>query len=63
MIKKLYLALAAASMPCGMITQYMHPSSCALKIILEGNHAMSFSNSFHNVLLLIGMQCHMLERI
>lgn len=35
LIKKLYLSLASAPMPCGMITHYMHPSSRAPRIISE----------------------------
>ncbi|KAJ8442295.1 hypothetical protein Cgig2_011218 [Carnegiea gigantea] len=51
LIKKLYLSLASAPMPCGMITHYMHPSSRAPRIISEGNHVMSFTNSLHNMIL------------
>lgn len=37
-MKKLYLALAAAPVPIGIITHYMRPINMAPRLISEGNH-------------------------
>jgi hypothetical protein len=37
-VKKLYLALAAAPVPIGIITHYMRPVNMAPRLISEGNH-------------------------
>lgn len=36
-MKKLYLALAAAPLPIGIITHYMRPVNIAPRIVSEGN--------------------------
>lgn len=37
-MKKLYLALAAAPVPTGIITHYMRPINVAPRLISEGNN-------------------------
>lgn len=37
-VKKLYLALAAAPVPIGIIAHYMRPVNMAPRLISEGNH-------------------------
>ena len=37
-MKKLYLALAAAPVPIGIIAHYMRPVNMAPRLISEGNH-------------------------
>lgn len=36
-MKKLYLALAAAPVPVGIITHYMRPVNTAPRLVSEGN--------------------------
>lgn len=36
-VKKLYLALAAAPVPVGVITHYMRPINIAPRLVSEGN--------------------------
>ena len=44
-VKKLYLALAAAPVPVGIITHYMRPINMAPRLVSEGN------NLFQNFIL------------
>lgn len=41
-MKKLYLALAAAPVPCGIISHYMRPVNRAPRLISQGNHTYGY---------------------
>lgn len=45
-MKKLYLALAAAPIPVGMITHYMRPVNMAPRLISEGKNLFMLCNLY-----------------
>lgn len=42
-VKKLYLALVASPVSCGIINHYMQPAKLAPRILSEGNHVNIFA--------------------
>ena len=53
-MKKLYLALAAAPMPVGLVTHYMRPVNMAPRLVSEGKNLFTLCGDYRK--LLVGLK-------